>query len=105
MTVGAATITTSMASFLLRGNDVAAATMAMSMASFPLRGNGHWRFEAMTFTIHGISASKGIAIGRVHAVDRGRSEVVERRLDPSRVEARSSASAGRWTPRAWSSAP
>ena len=41
----------------------------------------------MTFTIHGISASKGIAIGRVRAVDRGRSEVVERRLDPSRIEA------------------
>ncbi len=41
----------------------------------------------MTFTIHGISASKGIAIGRVHAVDRGRSEMVERRLEPSRIEA------------------
>ena len=41
----------------------------------------------MTFTIHGISASKGIAIGRVSAVDRGRPEVVERRLDPSRIEA------------------
>ena len=41
----------------------------------------------MTFTLHGISASKGIAIGRVHAVDRGRPEVAERRLDPSRIEA------------------
>jgi len=41
----------------------------------------------MTFTIHGISASKGIAIGRVYAVDRGRSEVVEHRLEPSRIEA------------------
>ena len=41
----------------------------------------------MTFTIHGISASKGIAIGRVYAVDRGRSEVVERRLGPSQIEA------------------
>ena len=41
----------------------------------------------MTFTIHGISASKGIAIGRVHAVDRGRFDAVERRLDPSQVEA------------------
>ena len=41
----------------------------------------------MTFTIHGISASKGIAIGCVHAVDRGRSEVVERRLDPAQIEA------------------
>ena len=41
----------------------------------------------MTITIHGISASKGIAIGRVHAVDRGRPEAVERKLDPSQVEA------------------
>ena len=41
----------------------------------------------MTFTIHGISASKGVAIGRVHAVRRGRSEVVERRLDPAQIEA------------------
>ena len=41
----------------------------------------------MTFTIHGISASKGIAIGRVHAVDRGRPEATERTLDPSQVEA------------------
>ena len=41
----------------------------------------------MTFTIHGLSASNGVAIGRVHAVDRGRTEVVERRIDPSQVEA------------------
>ncbi|MCY4286221.1 MAG: phosphoenolpyruvate--protein phosphotransferase [Thiotrichales bacterium] len=41
----------------------------------------------MTFTIHGISASKGVAIGRVHALERDRSEVVERQLDPSRIEA------------------
>ena len=41
----------------------------------------------MTFTIHGISASKGIAIGRVRIVDRGRPEVTERSLDPSRIEA------------------
>ena len=41
----------------------------------------------MTFTIHGISASKGIAIGRVHTVDRGRPEVTERTLDPSQIEA------------------
>ena len=41
----------------------------------------------MTFTIQGISASKGIAIGCVHAVARGRSEVIERRIDPSRIEA------------------
>ena len=45
----------------------------------------------MTFTIHGISASKGIAIGRVHAVDRGRSEVVERRLEPSQYRGRGGA--------------
>ena len=41
----------------------------------------------MTFTVHGISASKGIAIGRVRTVDRGRPEVTERTLDPSRIEA------------------
>ena len=41
----------------------------------------------MTFTVHGISASKGIAIGRVHTVDRGRPEATERTLDPSRIEA------------------
>ena len=40
----------------------------------------------MTFTIHGISASKGIAIGRVQAVDRGISEATERTLDPSRID-------------------
>ena len=41
----------------------------------------------MTFTIRGISASRGLAVGRVHAVARGRPEATERRLDPSRVEA------------------
>ena len=41
----------------------------------------------MTFTVHGISASKGIAIGRVRTVDRGRPEAIERTLDPSRIEA------------------
>ena len=41
----------------------------------------------MTFTIQGISASKGIAIGRVHAVDRGRPEATERRLAVSEIEA------------------
>ena len=41
----------------------------------------------MTFTIQGISASKGIAIGRVRAVDRGRPEATERRLAPSEIEA------------------
>ena len=40
----------------------------------------------MTFAIHGISASKGIAIGQVHAVNRGRPEATERLLDPSRIE-------------------
>ncbi len=41
----------------------------------------------MTFTIHGISASKGIAIGRVRIVDRGRPEVGERTLEPLQIEA------------------
>lgn len=41
----------------------------------------------MTFTIRGISASRGLAIGRVQAVARGRPEATERRLEPSRVEA------------------
>ena len=41
----------------------------------------------MTVTIHGISASKGLAIGRVRALDRGRPEASERRLEPSRIEA------------------
>ena len=41
----------------------------------------------MTFTIHGISASKGIAIGRVHAVDRGPTDAIERRLPQSQIEA------------------
>ena len=40
----------------------------------------------MTFTVHGISASKGIAIGRVQAVDSGRSEATERTLDPAQVK-------------------
>ena len=85
--------------FRCAGMTVVAATTVISMASFPLRGNDivcravdgiNPAARGMTFTIHGISASKGIAIGRVHAVDavdRGRSEVVERRLDPSRIEA------------------
>ena len=41
----------------------------------------------MTVTIHGISASKGFAIGRVRALDRGRPEASERRLEPSQIEA------------------
>ena len=41
----------------------------------------------MTVTIHGISASKGLAIGRVRALDRGRLEASERRLEPSQIEA------------------
>ena len=41
----------------------------------------------MTFTIRGISASKGIAIGRVRIVDRGRLEAARRTLEPSQIEA------------------
>ena len=41
----------------------------------------------MTIALHGISASKGIAIGRVRIVDRGSPEAIERTLDPSRIEA------------------
>ena len=41
----------------------------------------------MTVTIHGISASNGLAIGRVRALDRGRPEASERRLEPSQIEA------------------
>ena len=41
----------------------------------------------MTIALHGIGASRGIAIGRVRIVDRGSPEAVERTLDPSRIEA------------------
>jgi phosphotransferase system enzyme I (PtsI) len=38
------------------------------------------------FTLSGVSASKGIAIGRVHVVDRGQFEVSERNITPERVK-------------------
>ncbi len=40
----------------------------------------------MTFSVHGIGASKGIAIGRVHIVTRGLMEVPEYTLKKSQVE-------------------
>ena len=40
----------------------------------------------MTFSLHGIGASKGIAIGRVHIVTRGLMEVPEYKLKKSGVE-------------------
>ena len=40
----------------------------------------------MTFSLHGIGASKGIAIGRLHVVDRGQLEVGERSLALDEVE-------------------
>ncbi len=40
----------------------------------------------MTFSLHGIGASKGIAIGPLHIVDRGQLEVDERRLSTAEVE-------------------
>ncbi len=41
----------------------------------------------MPFTLRGISASKGIAIGRAHIVERGQIEVVERAIPAAEVEA------------------
>ncbi len=38
------------------------------------------------FTIHGVGASKGIAIGKVHIVDHGQFEVSERSIKPARVK-------------------
>ncbi len=38
------------------------------------------------FSITGVSASKGIAIGRVHVVDRGQFEISERNIKPERVK-------------------
>ncbi|MDX1527313.1 MAG: phosphoenolpyruvate--protein phosphotransferase [Gammaproteobacteria bacterium] len=38
------------------------------------------------FSINGVSASKGIAIGRVHIVDRGQFEISERAIKPERVK-------------------
>jgi len=40
----------------------------------------------MAFSLRGISASSGIAIGRVHVIDRARIEVVEREVGPGRVK-------------------
>ena len=40
----------------------------------------------MTFSLHGIGASKGIAIGKVHIVMRGVVEVPEYRLRKSQIE-------------------
>lgn len=40
----------------------------------------------MTIALEGISASKGIAIGRVHVVERGQPEIHERTLRPRDVE-------------------
>lgn len=37
--------------------------------------------------LRGISASKGIAIGRLHVIDRGRTEAVEQHIAPDAVEA------------------
>ncbi len=41
----------------------------------------------MIISLHGISASKGIAIGKILVVDRGHVEVQEKRLPKARVEA------------------
>jgi phosphotransferase system enzyme I (PtsI) len=38
------------------------------------------------FSINGVSASKGIAIGKVHVVDRGQFEVRESHINPERVK-------------------
>jgi phosphotransferase system enzyme I (PtsI) len=38
------------------------------------------------FTLHGVSASKGVAIGKVHIVERGLLDVSEQSIKPSRVK-------------------
>ena len=38
------------------------------------------------FSLHGVSASRGIAIGKVHIVERGQLDVNERSIKPSRVK-------------------
>lgn len=38
------------------------------------------------FSLHGISASKGIAIGKLHIVERGQLDVSERSIKPDRVQ-------------------
>ena len=40
----------------------------------------------MTFSLHGVGVSQGVAIGRVHIVERNRLEISEYRLEPSEVE-------------------
>ncbi len=40
----------------------------------------------MTFSLQGISVSKGIAIGRLYVVERGQVEVSERSITPSQVK-------------------
>ena len=39
----------------------------------------------MAFSMHGIGASKGIAIGRIHVVDRGRLDITERTIEASAI--------------------
>jgi phosphotransferase system enzyme I (PtsI) len=41
----------------------------------------------MTFALHGIGASKGIAIGKVHRIERGQPEIHEYSLPKSRIRA------------------
>lgn len=41
----------------------------------------------MTFSLHGIGASKGVAIGKLHVVERGQLDVVERAVAPDAIEA------------------
>ncbi|MEQ8233728.1 MAG: phosphoenolpyruvate--protein phosphotransferase [Gammaproteobacteria bacterium] len=41
----------------------------------------------MTFTLHGVAVSRGIAIGRVHVVERNQLEIDEVRLTPHEVDA------------------
>ena len=40
----------------------------------------------MTFSLHGVGVSQGVAIGRVHIVERNRLEISEYRLEASEVE-------------------
>ena len=41
----------------------------------------------MTFSLHGVGVSRGIAIGRVHIVERNRLEISEYELEASEVDA------------------
>ena len=40
----------------------------------------------MTFSLHGVAVSRGIAIGRVHVVERNQLEITEIRIDEDEVE-------------------